>query len=400
MRFTLRLQSVTRHHPVFLKGRWYSTAQVASFAPPAKNRLWAVFHSPILGVWPLLQGCSCPAHSFCGGNGAGNQFKKRIKTVRLRLQSSDIFATQQLQQAKSSVRIKIVSESVDSTAIVQTILVQTCANLTCLPSSIIRRRVPKYQQDSVLYHHLRHFVKSETFHRSFLPSGDRGHPHVMAQSYNLAPGDPEDSRLVRVTSPQHRSSKGMATMRGWWLLSAALGMLLLMLLVAMCWPHTVEPVESEAVSWTKHENEDGARKSLGNRLTSINGGLSIARSDYRAAYCLGHIIQFHAGNDCLASHVECINICIVLPNVQTLLQIFWQILDNSRQSFEVSTVSSPHDLTIRLHRFTNSACFWNFASRVGLLLDNFVVYVLDSGGKKVCWVELQSCELLQSDHSR
>ena len=98
MRFTL-------HHPDFLKGRWYSTAQVASFAPPAKNLLWAVFHSPILGVWPLLQGCSCPAHSFCGGNGAGNQFKKRIKTVRLRLQSSDIFATQQLQQAKSSVRI-------------------------------------------------------------------------------------------------------------------------------------------------------------------------------------------------------------------------------------------------------------------------------------------------------
>ena len=285
-------------HPVFLKGRWYSTAQVASFAPPAKNRLWAVFHSPILGVWPLLQGCYCPAHSFCGGNGAGNQFKKRKKKVRLRLQSSDIFATQQLQQAKSSVRIHSIRVGW---------LDCNCADNS--GANMCKPNLPAFQYNSTQgakvptgSNRTRFFIticatswSLTLFTAVFCPqaTGDRGHPHVMAQSYNLAPGDPEDSRLVRVTSPQHRSSKGMA-MRGWWLLSAALGMLLLMLLVAMCWPHTVEPVESEAVSWTKHENEDGAaRKSLGNRLTSINGGLSIARSDYRAACCLGHIIQFH-----------------------------------------------------------------------------------------------------------
>ena len=115
---------------------------------------------------------------------------------------------------------------------------------------IIPGRVLKYQQDLILYHDLRGFVKSETFSPQFFAVGSVGGATHMAQSYNLAPGhDPEDSRMVRVTSP-HRSSKGMATMRGWWLLSAALGMLLLMLLVAMRWPHTVEPVESEAVSWT------------------------------------------------------------------------------------------------------------------------------------------------------
>lgn len=96
----------------------------------------------------------------------------------------------------------------------------------------------------------------------------------MAQSYNLAPGDPEDSRLVRVTSPQHRSSKGMATMRGWWLLSAALGMLLLMLLVAMFWPHTVEPVESEAVIDLHEINTSHGPVPLKLRVSGVDCGLS------------------------------------------------------------------------------------------------------------------------------
>lgn len=106
--------------------------------------------------------------------------------------------------------------------------------------------------------------------------GDQGQAHVMAQSYNLAPGhDPEDSRMVRVTSPQHRPSKAMGPVRGWWLLlSAALGMLLLMLLVAMCWPHTVEPVESEAVIDLHEINTSHGPVPLKLRVSGVDCGLS------------------------------------------------------------------------------------------------------------------------------